>query len=111
MSNTREINPQVPVWTPNGSKNAKFLALTNFFNYNFDNGGGIVTYKLIGEQTDNGTSTLEDGTVVVNPPSLTDLYQANLSVPANVVQSWGASDNVIFDYVATTLGLTLVPNI
>jgi hypothetical protein len=108
MSNTREISPQVSVWTPSGSKNAKYLALTDFFNYHFDNGGGYVTYKLIGEQ-DNGTSTLEDGTVVTNPPSLVDLYQSNLSVPSNIVQQWGASDEIIFNYVATTLGLTLKP--
>ena len=44
MSNTREIFPQVPVWTSSGNKNAKFLALTDFFNYHFDNGGGIVIY-------------------------------------------------------------------
>jgi hypothetical protein len=108
MSNTREIFPQQPIWTSNGSKNAKYLALTDFFNYHFDNGGGIVTYKLIGEK-DNGTSTLEDGTIVQNPSSLIDLFQGNVSIPSNIVQQWGASDDIIFQYVATTLGLTLVP--
>ena len=108
MSNTREIFPVQPVWTSNGTKDAKYLALTDFFGYHFDNGGGTVTYQLIGVQ-DNGTSTLEDGTVVQNPTSLVTLYQANLPVPSNIVQQWGASDEIIFTYVASSLGLTLVP--
>jgi hypothetical protein len=107
MSNTREISPQVPIWTSNGNKNAKYLALTDFFNYHFDNGGGIVTYKLIGEQN-NGTSTLEDGTIVQNPTSLVTLFQSNIPIPSNIVEQWGASDDIIFQYVATTLGLGLV---
>jgi hypothetical protein len=110
MSNTREIFPQQPVWTPSGNKNAKYLALTDFFDYYFDNGGGVVRYKLIGEQ-DNGTSTLEDGTIVQNPTSLVDLFTGNIQVPSNVVQQWGASDDIIFQYVASTLSLTLVPTI
>jgi hypothetical protein len=108
MSNTREIFPQQPIWTTDGTKNAKYLALTDFFNYHFDNGGGTTRYKLIGEQ-DNGTRTLEDGTIVQNPTSLVDLFQGVLQIPSNVVQQWGASDQIIFEYVATTLGLTLVP--
>jgi hypothetical protein len=108
MSNTREIFPQQPIWTSSGSRNAKYLALTDFYNYNFDNGGGMVIYKLIAEQ-DNGTSTLEDGTLVQNPVSLVNIFQGNVPVPSNVIQQWGASDEIIFQYVATTLGLTLVP--
>jgi hypothetical protein len=110
MSNTREIFPQQPIWTTNGTKNAKYLALTNFFGYNFDDGGGTVRYQLIGVQ-ENGTTTLEDGTIVQNPPSLVTIFEANLQVPSSVVQQWGASDEIIFNYVATTLGLTLVPPI
>ena len=82
--------------------------MTDFFNYHFDNGGGTVTYQLIGVQ-DNGTSRLEDGTIVQNPTSLVVLFQSNLQVPSSVVQQWGASDQIMFEYVATTLGLTLVP--
>ena len=108
MSNTREIFPLQPIWTTDGTKDAKYLALTNFFGYHFDNGGGVVRYQLIGVQ-DNGSSTLEDGTIVQNPTSLVTLYEANLQVPSNIIQQWGASDQIIFEYVATTLGLTLIP--
>jgi hypothetical protein len=108
MSNTREIFPLQPIWTTDGTKDAKYLALTDFFGYHFDNGGGTVTYQLIGVQ-ENGTSTLEDGTIVQNPTSLVVLFQSNLQVPSSVVQQWGASDQIMFEYVATTLGLTLVP--
>jgi len=108
MSNTREIFPQQPIWSASGTKNAKYLALVDFFNYYFDNGGGYIRYKLIGEQ-ENGTRTLEDGTIVQNPKSLIDLYQSTLQIPSDVVQQWGASDDIIFTYVASSLGLTLVP--
>ena len=107
MSNVREIFPQVPIWTSSGNKNAKYLALTDFFNYHFDNGGGIVTYKLIGEQ-DNGTSVLDDGTIIQNPTSLVDLFQGNLNIPSEIVQQWGESDEIIFIYVASQLNLTLI---
>lgn len=110
MSNTREINPQQPIWTSSGNKNAKYLALTDFSNYHFDNGSGVVSYKLI-QEIDNGTTTLEDGTIVQNQPSLVTLFQGNIAIPSNVVQQWGASDDIIFQYVATQLSLTLVPTI
>jgi hypothetical protein len=105
MSNTRSIQPVV-VWNPSGSASAIYLGLINFFDYHFDDGGGTVTYVLIGMQ-DNGETTLDDGTVIQNPPSAVDLYTANLSIPSSIVQQWGASDDIIFEYVAQTLGLTL----
>ena len=105
MSNTRAIQP-VSVWNPSGVASAVYLGLTNFFDYHFDDGGGTVTYVLIGMQ-DNGETTLEDGTVIQNPPSAVDLYTANLDIPSSIVQQWGASDDIIFEYVAQALGLTL----
>ena len=107
MSNTREINPQVPVFTQNGVKNAKFLALTDFYDYHFNDGGGTVVFNMIGEQ-DNGTTTLEDGTIVTNPISFVTLYASTMQIPSTVVQNWGASDQIVFDYVAQQLGITLV---
>ena len=97
MANTRQIQPTT-IWSPMGNVQATFLGLIDFFNYHFDNGGGTATYTLIG-MVDNG-----DGI-----PTATDLYVANIGIPSEIVQQWGASDEIIFEYVATQLNLTLVP--
>jgi hypothetical protein len=94
MSNTRTIQP-TSVWTPNGVKLATILSLTNFYDYHFDDGGGMVNYVLSGMEGD--------------PESAIAYYTANLPIPSSVIQQWGASDDVIFDYVANQLGLVIIP--
>jgi hypothetical protein len=90
MSNTRKIQPKT-IWSPAGEKNATLFALTNFSNYHFDNGSGLVDYKLIGMEG--------------NPESAVDYYLGQLEIPSNIVQQWGSSDDIIFNYVAQQLGL------
>ena len=97
MANTRQIEPTL-IWSPTGNSEATFLGLIDFFNYHFDNGGGTATYSLIGMQNN------ADGI-----PTAVDLYVSNIQIPSEIVQQWGASDQIMFEYVATTLGLTLVP--
>ncbi len=97
MANTRQIEPTL-IWSPTGNSEATFLGLIDFFNYHFDNGGGTATYSLIGMQNN------ADGI-----PTAVDLYISNIQIPSEIVQQWGASDQIMFEYVATTLGLTLVP--
>lgn len=97
MANTRQIEP-TSIWSPTGNTQATFLGLINFFDYHFDNGGGTATYSLIGMQ-DNG-----DGIATA-----VDLYIANINIPSSIVETWGENDDVIFQYVATTLGLTIIP--
>lgn len=106
MSNTRPIQP-IQVWTPNGLKSATFLGLSDFFDYHFDNGGGMVTYLLIGMES-QGTTTDENGNVVTLPDVAIEYIKDNLSIPSNIVNQWGASDDIIFNYVANTLNLTLI---
>ena len=96
MANTRQIEPTL-IWSPSGNSEATFLGLIDFFNYHFDGGGGTATYTLIG-MVDNG-----DGV-----PTATELYVANIGIPSEIVQQWGASDEIVFIYVANQLGLTLV---
>lgn len=91
--NTRQIQPKT-IWTPSGEKTATFFALTNFSNYRFDNGPGLVSYKLIGMEGD--------------PESAYDYFLGTVEIPASVVQQWGASDDIIFDYVANQLNLTII---
>ena len=106
MSNIRQIQP-VTMWTPTGQKTATLFALVNFFDYHFDGGNGKVTYKLIGMEAGQST-TLQDGTVVAGTESAVDYFTDNLIIPAEVMQEWTGSDDMMFDYVTTTLGLVLV---
>jgi hypothetical protein len=94
MSNTRQIQP-IEVWTSQGLKTASILALTNFYDYHFDNGNGKVTYKLIGMEGD--------------PASAIEYITESLEIPASIIQQWGESDDIIFSYVANKLNLIIVP--
>jgi hypothetical protein len=106
MANTRAIQPK-EIWTSTGNVSAVYLGLINFYGYHFDDGPGTVEYTLIGMQ-DNGSFVDDEGNTIVNAPSAVDLFKGALQVPAATVQQWGTSDDIIFEYVATTLNLTLV---
>lgn len=105
MANTRSIQPK-DIWTSTGNASAVFLGLFNFYGYHFDDGPGIVEYTLIGMQ-DNGSFVDDNGNTIMNPPSAVDLFKGSLEIPATTIQQWGTSDDIIFQYVAQTLGLTL----
>lgn len=106
--NTRTIQPK-SVWTPSGEKTATIFALTNFSNYRFDNGPGLVSYKLTGMESP-GTSIDENGQTITLPESAVDYFLGTIEIPANVIQQWGESDEIIFNYVANQLGLTIINN-
>jgi hypothetical protein len=89
MSNTKQIQP-IQIWTPEGEKSINTLALTNFFDYHFDNGAGKVEYKLISVDLEIGA---------------TELFIGNIDIPASIIQQWGSSDDIIWEHVATTLNL------
>lgn len=90
--NIRQIQP-ITTWTPSGEKTANFLALSNFFNYHFDNGSGNVEYKLINVDPELGA---------------TEFFSGAVEIPAEIIQQWGESDDIIWQYVANALGLTLI---
>lgn len=90
----RNIQP-IQSWSPiSGDISIDTLSLTDFYHYHFDNGNGKVSYSLSG----------------INPSteSRIDYFSDSIDIPSSVIQQWGASDDVIWDYVATALGLTLV---
>jgi hypothetical protein len=91
--NVRPIQP-IPIWTPQGEKSLTYLALANFFDYHFDGGSGKVTYKLIAMEGE--------------PQAAVDYVINNLEIPSSIIQQWGDDDSIIWDYVANTLGLTLI---
>lgn len=87
--NKRQIQP-VNVWSENGTVSVNSLFLKDFYNYHFDDGGGKVCYTL-GDYTENY-----------------DRIYGTIDIPSSVVQQWGPSDDIIFQYVADTLGLTII---
>jgi len=91
--NTRNIQP-IPTWTPEGEKSMSILALSNFYDYHFDDGSGKVEYKLIGVDDNTGSAI--------------EYYTGNLDIPASIVQQWGVSDDIIWNYVTTTLGIIII---
>jgi hypothetical protein len=95
--NTRNIQP-TNLWTPSGVKEAIILSLYNFYDYHFDDGGGKVSYKLIGMEAP------EEG----QPEVAVDYYSGVVEIPATIIQQWGASDDVIWTYVVNQLNLILV---
>lgn len=102
--NTRNIHPK-QLWTPHGDKEITILSLYDFSGYHFDNGGGKVHYKLIGMEA--LVSTNDEGTEISNPVAV-DYYLGILDIPSDIIQQWGASDDVIWDYVATQINVILI---
>jgi hypothetical protein len=92
MSNTRQIQP-IQIWTSEGEKSINTLALVNFFDYKFDDGAGKIEYKLINVDLEIGA---------------TELFTGNLDIPSSVIQQWGASDDIVWEYVIDKLGLTII---
>lgn len=88
--NTRQIEP-TSTWSPEtGNITLNTLVLKDFHHYFFDGGNGIVSYCL-----KNSISDLE-------------YFNANIEIPSSIMQQWGASDDIIFEYVAEQLNLILI---
>jgi len=104
--NTKQIQPTT-IFTSNGNKVATILSLTNFFDYHFDNGNGKVSYKLIGMESP-GNTTDENGNVIALPESAIELFAGNVEISSTIVQQWGASDDIIWTYVANVLNVVLL---
>jgi hypothetical protein len=91
MSNNKQIQP-INIWSEEGNKQASVFALTNFFDYHFDDGNGKVTYKLIGFENE----------VAV------EYYTGEVEIPSSIIQQWASSDDLIFSYVANFLNLHII---
>lgn len=90
--NTRKIQT-TNTWSPQtGNVTLDTLVLKDFHHYFFDGGSGLVSYTL------------------KNSISDTEYFNANIEIPSNVLEQWGASDDIIFNYVAGQLGLTIITN-
>jgi hypothetical protein len=114
--NYRNITP-VSFWTPNGDKEASRIKLRNFSEYNFDGSGGKVYWELL-----NVTITEQENyeypapteavpnpdpiVTIVEVENTSTLADGNLYISDEIVQQWGEDDEIIFDFVCSTLGLT-----
>ena len=92
MSNTRKIQP-ITVWSANGQVQVNCLALSNFYDYHFDNGAGKVTYILIETNDELGA---------------TEHYKGELTIPADLFNQWSTDDNIIWNYVMAQLNLVAI---
>jgi hypothetical protein len=107
---TRTIST-VTAWTPQGSKEATEIRLRNFSEYNFDGTGGRVYWQLLSVSTETITPDPESEDPGEESVSVikTPVQDGYLPIPNSVVQQWGEDDDIIFNYVCTTLGLVQVP--
>jgi hypothetical protein len=88
--NTRNITP-ITSWSPeNGNITVDKLILKDFIHYFFDGGSGWVSYAL----QDSSTQM--------------EYFAKNMEIPSSTIQQWGASDDIIFEYVANQLNLTII---
>ena len=55
-----------------------------------------------------GKAIDENGISTPLPESAIDLFSGNIEIPSAIVQQWGASDDIIWTYVAAQLNLTLI---
>jgi hypothetical protein len=86
--NTRQIQP-ITTWSPEtGDTSLDTLCLKDFYHYSFDDGGGKVSYTIQANEL--------------------DILSGTIDIPSSIVQQWGADDTIIWNYVATTLNLTLL---
>jgi hypothetical protein len=114
--NYRNITP-VSFWTPNGDKEASRIKLRNFSEYNFDGSGGKVYWELLNvtitqqenyEYPEPTEAVPEPDPIVtmVEVENTSTLADGNLYISDDIVQQWGEDDEIIFDFVCSTLGLT-----
>ena len=110
MTNNKPIQP-IPYWTPNGEVSVSYLGFKDFRDYHFDNGNGFVYYCLI-TMVNNGTQVITDENdnpiTIQLPDSALEVFNSKIEIPSNIMAQWGADDQIIFDYVAQELSITLV---
>lgn len=88
--NTRNITP-ITSWSPeNGTITLDKLMMKDFIHYFFDGGSGWVNYSL----QDSSTQL--------------EYFNKTMEIPSSIIQQWGASDDIIFNYVAQQLNVTIL---
>lgn len=110
MPNNKEIQP-ISFWTPNGEINVSVIGFKNFSDYHFDNGSGYVYYCLISMESNGFQTIIDDNgyeSTMPMPQTAIEVYNDKIHIPSNIMAQWGADDQIIFNYIAQELQLTLV---
>ena len=86
---------RIQIWLNGVTSTAVILNLDGYSGYNFLDSYGSVHWNLVAWDavTDEKTNIISG----VTP------------LDENTVENWGSSDQIVFDYVAQQLNLTLVP--
>jgi len=91
----------------------KILRINNYEGYDFHEEAGVVSYSIhyyyeVEGYDGDGKYVLRSNNnpeyFIVKPMDFFD----NFPLTTEVVNQWGADDQIIFDYLAEKLGLTLV---
>jgi hypothetical protein len=90
--NEREITP-VTLWVNGQSYTASIFSLNGYGGYNFIDSPGEVQWTML------AYDAVED--------SKQQIMQGILPLTYDIVESWGADDEPIFDYAMAQLNLTL----
>lgn len=86
LQNEKQISP-VSIWVFGEDKIADILRLVVFTGYDFLGNSGQVSFELRND--------------------LELIFNGAVEIPDAIIQQWGADDQIIFDYVAQQLNLTL----
>lgn len=91
--NEREIAP-VNIWLNGVSSTAVIFSLDGYSGYNFVDNPGQVHYNMLSYDAVTDTKTI--------------VLAGVCTLDWATVQAWGADDQIVFDYVALQLNITLV---
>lgn len=91
--NEREIAP-VNVWQNGSVKTAVVFKIDNFYGYDFLGSAGYVHWSIAEYDPATDAKTI--------------LVEGQMPMILPVIENWGRDDQIIFDYVAAQLNLTLV---
>lgn len=100
MDNFRAIQP-VNLWLDGTSQQAHVLTLDNYTGYDFKGNPGQISWTL--NAYTYGVDENQQPVVGLQP-----LTSGRLELTTTVADTWGADDQVVFDFVAASLNLTLI---
>lgn len=100
MNNLKAIQP-INVWINGTINEAQTITLDNYTGYDFKGNPGMVSWTL-----NAYTYTTDDNQQAV--VGIRPLISGTVELTTAVVDSWGSSDQIIFDHVASVLNITLI---
>jgi hypothetical protein len=77
------------IWSPEGFIEVSKIKINTFYNYDFARQTGYIDYELL-----NSTNIMQ--------------FTGGVFIPAEITQNWGASDDIIFAFIANKLGINYI---